>query len=101
MHPFTLYTLAGALLLGSGIVLVLTRQNAILVLMGIELMLNAATVNFTGFALADPARIQGQMAALFVLTLAAAETAVALAIILQVYKRFGTVRIDQLRMLKS
>jgi len=69
-------------------------------LMGIELILNASNVNFVAFAQYDKIDLDGQMAALFVIVLAAAEVAVALAIILQVYKRYGNIdfgKINQLR----
>ncbi|MEL6132028.1 MAG: NADH-quinone oxidoreductase subunit NuoK, partial [Bacteroidota bacterium] len=79
-----------------GIALVLTRRNVIMALMGVELMLNAANINFVAFAQYDLQKLDGQMATLFVMVLAAAEIAVALAIILNVYKRFRTIRLDKL-----
>ena len=69
-------------------------------LMGVELMLNASNINFVAFAQYDIIDAEGQMAALFVIVLAAAEIAVALAIILNVYKRFGTVNLDKISELK-
>lgn len=65
--------------------------------MGIELMLNAANINFVAFARYDKVDIEGQMAGLFIIVLAAAETAVALAIILQAYKHFQTLNLDKMR----
>ncbi|MEM6379576.1 MAG: NADH-quinone oxidoreductase subunit NuoK [Bacteroidota bacterium] len=79
-----------------GVALVLTRRNIIMALMGIELMLNAANVNFVAFAQYDLLKLDGQMATLFVMALAAAEIAIALAIVLNVYKRFRTVRLDKI-----
>ena len=70
-------------------------------LMGIELILNASNVNFVAFAQFDMIDIDGQMAALFVMVLAAAEVAVALAIILQVYKRYGNIDLGKISKLKG
>lgn len=66
-------------------------------LMGIELMLNAANINFVAFSRYDKADLDGQMAGLFIIVLAAAETAVALALILQAYKHFQTLNLDKMR----
>lgn len=97
----TYFLITGAILFGVGVFLLLTRRNAIMALMGIELMLNAANVNFVGFSRYDTLDIDGQMAALFVIVLAAAETAVALAIILNVYKRFKTLNINEVNQSKN
>ncbi|MFN0200162.1 MAG: NADH-quinone oxidoreductase subunit NuoK [Bacteroidia bacterium] len=95
------YLLLGAILFSVGIFLLFTRRNTIMALMGIELMLNAANINFVTFSQHQPQTNDGQMAALFVIVLAAAETAVALSIILQFYKQFKTVNISEVNNLKG
>lgn len=97
MNDWSNILLVGMGLFSVGFVLVLTRRNVIMALMGIELMLNAANLNFVSFARFDQADLDGQMASLFVMVLAAAEVAIALAIILLVYKRFLTIRLDKLK----
>jgi NADH:ubiquinone oxidoreductase subunit K len=84
-----------------GVLLVITRRHVIMALMGIELMLNAANLNFVAFSQGDRVELDGQMAAIFVMVLAAAEVAVALAIVLNVYQRFRTVEIDQVSNLRE
>ncbi len=91
MHPLHIYLGLGALLFLSGIFIVLTRRNAVMALMGVELMLNAANLNFVGFSRYDQVDLDGQMAALFVIVLAAAEVAVGLALILNLYRRKQTI----------
>lgn len=90
----------GALLFCLGLFLVVTRRNAVMALIGIELILNGANLNFVAFARQDP-ELHGQMAGLFIIVLAAAEVAVSLAIILNVYKRYNTVNLDVLDNLKE
>lgn len=87
LHPLQIFLLIGALLFVLGVFLVLTRRNAVMALMGVELMLNAANVNFIGFSRYDQVDLDGQMAALFVIVLAAAEVAVGLALIVNLYRR--------------
>ncbi|MEL6671959.1 MAG: NADH-quinone oxidoreductase subunit NuoK [Bacteroidota bacterium] len=101
MIPSTSFLLIGALLFTMGVFLVLTRRNLIMALMGIELMLNAANINFAVFSRMDQLNLDGQVASLFVMALAAAEIGVALAIVLQAYRRYGTVRIDEISRLKD
>ena len=84
----------GALLFGLGIFAVMTRRNAVGLLMGVELILNAANVNFVAFARYVEHGLDGQVVAAFVIVLAAAEAAVALAIVLAMYRNFGTVHVD-------
>ncbi len=69
--------------------------------MGIELMLNGANLNLVAFSRFDPDRLQGQMFALFVIVVAAAEAAVALAILLKVFGYFRTVELDEVTRLKG
>lgn len=95
-----LFLLVAAALFSIGLAIVLLKRHSIVVLMGIELMLNAVNINLAVFSQYDPNRIQGQMLALFVMVVAAAESAVALAIILQVYRHCKTVQLDELDELK-
>lgn len=100
MISLTDYMVVGAGLFCVGIFIVLSKRNAIQVLIGIELMLNAAILNMVAFGRYDKFGNSGQMFALFAIVLAAATTAVALAIILNVYRRFRTIdpnKIDKLR----
>nr|HPI39092.1 NADH-quinone oxidoreductase subunit NuoK [Ignavibacteriaceae bacterium] len=80
---------------------IITRRNAVMVLMGIELILNSANINFIAFARFGNFGFQGQMVALFVIVLAAAEAAIALAIVLNIYKNFATVNVDEIDKLRE
>ncbi len=71
-----------------GLIVVLIKKNAVIVLMGIELMLNAVNLNFVAFSQYDQALMQGQFFTLFILVIAASEAAVGLAIILNIYSHF-------------
>lgn len=96
------YLLLGALLFVCGVVCMATKRNAIGILMGVELVLNAATVNFVGFAQFNEAfEVEGQIFALFVIVMAAAEAAVALAIVLNFYNNHLTVDVDTAEELKG
>jgi len=97
----THYVMVSALLFSLGIFAVLTRRNAILVLMGIELILNSANINFIAFSRYGGVNLAGQAVAIFVIILAAAEAAVALAIVLNIYQRFHTVNVDDINKLKE
>ena len=97
----THYVLLSAALFSLGLYAVLTRRNAILVLMGIELILNSANINFIAFSRFGGTNLDGQAAAVFVIILAAAEAAVALAIVLNIYQRFRTVNVDDINHLKE
>lgn len=96
-----LFLLVGAALFSIGLAIVILKRHAIMVLMGIELMLNAVNLNLIAFSQNDPVRLQGQLFSLFVMVVAAAEAAIALAIILQVYRHFKTVQLDDLNELKQ
>ena len=92
--------LSGALFV-IGLYGVLARRNAVLVLISIELMLNAVNLNLVGYAaFADPGRVVGQVIAIFVITVAAAEVGLALAIILRLYRNRGTANVDQVDLMK-
>jgi NADH-quinone oxidoreductase subunit K len=97
--PLSYYLLASALLFSIGLGVVVVKRNAIVVLMGVELMLSAANLNLVAFSRYDLA-LSGQLFALFVIIVAAAEAVVALAIVLLVYRRFGTVELDEVNDLK-
>jgi len=97
----THFLLISAILFSLGVYAVITRRNAIMVLMGIELILNSANINFLAFSRFGGLNIEGQMAAIFVIILAAAEAAIALAIVLNIYKRFNTVNVDEISLLKD
>lgn len=94
------YLLLGAALFSIGLALIIVKRHAIVVLMGIELMLNAVNLNLVAFSRND-ATIQGQFFALFVIVVAAAEAVVALAIILRTYRYFKTVNLDEISELKQ
>jgi NADH-quinone oxidoreductase subunit K len=92
----THYLVLGAFLFCCGVLCIATKRNAIGVLMGVELVLNGANVNFVACARYNPAfAVEGQVFALMVIVLAAAEAAVALAIILNFYNNHGTVDVDR------
>lgn len=95
MIPLQHYLIISATLFCLGLVGVITRRNAIGVLMGVELVLNAANINFVAFARFTTTSINGQMFAIFVIIMAAAEAAVALAIVLNIYRNLGTINIDE------
>lgn len=95
------FLLVSALLFSLGIYAVVARRNAIHVLMGVELILNSANINFVAFARFKALNLDGQAAAIFVIILAAAEAAVALAIVLNIYHRFHTVNVDEVSHLKE
>jgi NADH:ubiquinone oxidoreductase subunit K len=96
------YLLLGALLFVCGAVCMAMKRNAIGVLMGVELVLNGANVNFVAFARYNPTfQVEGQIFALFVIVMAAAEAAVALAIVLNFYNNHMTVDVDTAEELKG
>ena len=97
----THFLFVSAILFSLGIFGIVTRRNAVMVLMGIELMLNASNINFIAFAKYGNFGLQGQIMALFVIVLAAAEAAIALAIVLNIYKTFSTVNVDEIDTLKD
>jgi NADH-quinone oxidoreductase subunit K len=96
------YLILGALLFVCGAVCMATKRNAIGVLIGVELVLNGANINFVAFAHYNPAfEIEGMTFALFVIVLAAAEAAIALAIVLNFYNNHMTVDVDTAEELKG
>ena len=96
------YLLLGALLFVCGVVCMATKRNAIGVLIGVELVLNGANINFVAFASFNPVfEIEGMVFALMVIVLAAGEAAVALAIVLNFYNNHMTVDVDTAEELKG
>jgi NADH:ubiquinone oxidoreductase subunit K len=96
------YLILGAVLFVCGALCMAMKRNAIGVLMGVELVLNGANINFVAFARYNPAfQIEGQVFALFVIVMAAAEAAVALAIVLNFYNNHLTVDVDTAEELKG
>jgi NADH-quinone oxidoreductase subunit K len=94
------YVAVSAALFALGIVAIVVRRNVLYVLMGIEMILNAANINFVAFARYNGGSLDGQMFAIFVIILAAAEAAVALAIVLNVFNLFDSIEpggVDKLR----
>jgi NADH-quinone oxidoreductase subunit K len=88
------FLIIGALLLGLGLICVITRRNAIGLLMGIELMLNAANVNLVAMSRFLEGGVTGQVFALFVIVLAAAEAAIAMAIVLAIFRSFKNIDVN-------
>ena len=101
------YLVLGAVLFVSGLLTILVKRNAIGILMGVELILNAANVNLVAFNAfshgggAGGIRLDGQVFAIFVIVLAAAEAAVALAIFLNFYNNFSTIDVERAQNLKG
>jgi NADH:ubiquinone oxidoreductase subunit K len=97
----THYLVLSALLFVLGLFAVVTRRNGVAILMGIELMLNAANVNLVAFnRFTAPAAVQGQIFALIVITLAACEAAVGLALVLAAYRSLETIYVDEINLMK-
>jgi NADH:ubiquinone oxidoreductase subunit K len=95
--PFPL--IFSAVLFSAGVYGVLARRNAVLVLMSIELMLNAVNVNLVAFS-AYLGQLTGQVFALFVITVAAAEIGIGLAIVILIYRNRETINVDEVNLLK-
>jgi NADH-quinone oxidoreductase subunit K len=101
-HPGLMHFLIlSGLLFSFGLFAILTRRNAIMVLMGVELILNAANINFVAFSRYVTTSLDGHVVAIFVIILAAAEAAIMLAIILNIYQNFNTVNVDEINQLKD
>jgi len=95
------YLTIGAVLFALGLYTVLTRRNAISVLMGVELILNSANINYVAFSHYTSANVDGQIYAIFVIMLAAAEAAVGLAIVLAIFRIFHTIDVEAAETLKE
>lgn len=103
MVPLSWYLVLAAFIFSCGLYGSLARRNAIAVIMGIELMLNAVNINLIAFWRYGlvPERLDGQVFALFVIAVAAAEAAVGLALIISIYRNRKTVNLDQFDLLKG
>jgi NADH:ubiquinone oxidoreductase subunit K len=95
------YLVLSALLFCAGLYGVVTRRNAVAILMGIELMLNAANINLVAFnRYVTPTAVGGQIFALVIITLAACEAAVGLALVLAAYRSLETTQVDEINIMK-
>jgi len=103
MTPLQGYLLVASLLFAIGLAGALTRRNAIVVLIGIELMLNAANLNFIAFWRfgSQTAPVVGIIFVLFSIGVAAAEAAVGLALIIAIYRQFKTTEVDEVNNMKG
>jgi NADH-quinone oxidoreductase subunit K len=103
MTPLHHYLILSSLLFSIGLAGALTRRNAILVLIGIELMLNAANLNFIAFWRygPHPEAVSGLLFAVFSIGIAAAEAAVGLALIIAIYRHYKTTRVDRVDSMKG
>lgn len=95
------YLFTAAVLFCLGLYGVITRRNGIAVLMGVELILNACNINFLAFARFGGMEISGHIFGLFVIVMAAAEAALAIAIIINIYNNFNTININEVSELKQ
>jgi NADH:ubiquinone oxidoreductase subunit K len=101
MITLTDFLIVSAALFCTGMYMMLSKRNAIQILIGIELMLNAAILNLVAFGKYDKINNGGQVFALFAIVLAAATTAVALAIVLNVYRRYKTINAGEINKLRD
>ncbi|MGA2249307.1 NADH-quinone oxidoreductase subunit NuoK [Terracidiphilus sp.] len=103
MSPLSCYLLVAALVFAIGLAGALTRRNAILVLIGIELMLNAANLNLIAFWRygPNPAALTGLMFAVFSIAVAAAEAAVGLGLVISIYRHLRTTDLDEISRMKG
>ena len=102
MDSLQSYLVIASILFSFGIYGIITRKNAIAILMGIELILNSANINFIAFnRFGGLHTLDGQVFSIFVIVLAAAEAAVALAIVINLFKNIGTVDVDSADILKG
>lgn len=101
MATLNSYLVVTTILFCLGLYNVITRKNAVGILMGVELILNAASVNFVAFSHFNGNHIAGNIFSLFLIVLAAAEAAVALAIVMAIYKQVGSIDVDEATTLKG
>ena len=99
--PLEHFLVLSAILFSLGVYGVLTRRSAVLILMSVELMLNAASINMVAFAAyTSPAAFTGIIFAIFIITVAAAELGLALAIVLRIFRNRKTANVDEIDELK-
>ena len=101
MDQLNNYLYISAVLFSLGTFAVMTRRNGIAVLMGVELILNAANLNFVAFSRFGGMNMDGHIFSLFVIVLAAAEAAVALAIVINIYNNLQTINVDEAATMKE
>ncbi|MFA5865942.1 MAG: NADH-quinone oxidoreductase subunit NuoK [Phycisphaerae bacterium] len=101
MIGLTHYLVLSAILMVLGLAIIISKRNAIAILIGVEFILNAANLNFIAFSRHGIGGISGQTAGIFVIVLAAAEAAVALAIFLNFYHQISSIDIDRGNQLKG
>ena len=101
MDQLNSYLFVAAILFSLGVFGVITRRNGIAVLMGVELILNAANVNFIAFSRFGGMNFDGHVFGMLIIVMAAAEAAVALAIIINIYNNMNTINVDQASQLKQ
>ncbi|MCC7429630.1 NADH-quinone oxidoreductase subunit NuoK [bacterium] len=95
------YLVLSAILFVLGLLAMFTKRNAISILMGVELVLNAACINFVAFSRFVENGISGQLVTIFIIILAASEAAVALAIILHLYRHINSINVDEATQLEG
>ena len=101
MPGLTHYLILASILFSLGIFGLLTRRNAVGVLMSIELMFNAVNINFVAFSrYLTPQYLSGQVFSIFIITIAAAEAAVGLAIVMLIYRNFRGIEVDKVNFMK-
>lgn len=100
MVPTTHYVVLSFILFGIGVIGALTRRNAIIVLMSLELMFNAANINLVAFS-RELQDVSGQVFGVFVIAIAAAEAAIGLAILLALFRNRSDVNIDDFTLMKG
>lgn len=101
MFPTEHFLILAAFLFSLGLLIIITKRNTIMMLLGIELMLNASNLNLVAFNRLLPETVDGQIFALFVIIVAVSEAAVGLAIVLQVYQYYQTSIPDSISELKE
>lgn len=101
MIPVEHILFLGALLFSVGLMVVIIKRNAIMVLLGIELMLNAANLNLVAFNMINQVSLDGQLFVLFVIIVAVSEAAVGLAIVMRIYQEYRTTVPDSINELKE
>jgi NADH-quinone oxidoreductase subunit K len=95
------YLTVAAVMFGFGLLTVMTRKNAVGILLGVELILNAAALNFIAFQYFVVGDVGGQIFTVFIIVLAASEAAIALAIVLTVYRNIRSIMSDRMTTLKN
>ena len=94
------YLVIGQILFAAGLLTAVSKRNIIGIFMGIELILNSAAINFAAFSRFTALSLEGQVFSMFIIVLAAAEAAIALALLLAIYKRYRDINADNLTTLK-